>query len=97
MNRVAYALSKRPHIFSVMPLQTNLHEKILTLQRDDDLYKEVKDVIRQNTLTVPKFERFIVDNDELLRFKGLIYMPPNNELISLILNEARRAVYMDHP
>jgi hypothetical protein len=36
VKRVADALSQRPHIFSVMPLQTNLREKILTLQCDDD-------------------------------------------------------------
>ena len=36
VNRVEDALSRRPRIFSVLPLQTNLHEKILTLQRDDD-------------------------------------------------------------
>jgi hypothetical protein len=40
VNRVADALSRRPRIFSVLPLQTNLREKILTLQRDDDWYKK---------------------------------------------------------
>jgi hypothetical protein len=49
VNRVADALSRRPRIFSVLPLQTNLREKILTLQRDDDWYKDVKDFIGQNT------------------------------------------------
>ena len=42
VNRVADALSRRPRIFSVLPLQMNLREKILTLQRDDDWYKEVE-------------------------------------------------------
>jgi hypothetical protein len=68
MNRVADALSWRPRIFFVMPLQTNLREKILTLQ-----------------------------HDRLLRFRGRIYVPPNDELRSLILKEAHRAVYMAHP
>jgi hypothetical protein len=45
VNRVADALSQRPRIFSVLPLQTNLREKILTLQRNDDWYKGVKDFI----------------------------------------------------
>jgi hypothetical protein len=82
MNRVVDALSRRPHIFLVMPLQMNLHENILTLQRDDDWYKEVKDFIRQNTMMVPKFEGFTMDNDGSLRFKGQIYIPPNDELRS---------------
>jgi hypothetical protein len=80
-----------------MPLQTNLRENILTLQHDDDWYKEVKDFIGQNTMMVPRFEGFTFDDDGLLRFKNQIYVPPNDELRSLILNEAHRAVYMAHP
>jgi hypothetical protein len=45
VNRVVDALSQRPHIFSVLPLQMNLHEKILTLQCDDDLYKDFESFI----------------------------------------------------
>jgi hypothetical protein len=70
VNRVADALSQRPHIFSVLPLQTNLREKILTLQRDDDWYKEVEGFIGQNTMMVPRFEGFTFDDDGLLRFKN---------------------------
>ena len=99
MNRVEDALSQRPHILSVLPLQTNLHEKILTLQRDDDWYKEVEDFIgkKQNTMMVPRYEGFTFDSDGLLRFGGWIYIPPNEELRMLILSEAHRAVYMAHP
>jgi hypothetical protein len=69
---VADVLSQRPHIFSVLPLQTNLHKKkrILTLQRDDDWYKKVDGFIRQNTMMVPRFEGFSFDSDGLLRFKN---------------------------
>jgi hypothetical protein len=97
VNRVADALSRRPRIFSVLPLQTNLREKILTLQRDDDWYKEVEGFIGQNTMMVPRFEGFSFDSDGLLRFKNRIYVPPNDELRMLILSEAHRAVYMAHP
>ena len=45
LNRVADALSWRPCIFSVMPLQMNLREKILTLQHNDDWHKEVEGFI----------------------------------------------------
>jgi hypothetical protein len=58
VNRVADALSQRPRILSVLPLQTNLHEKILTLQHDDDWYKEVEDFIGQNTMMVSRFEGY---------------------------------------
>ena len=76
MNQVADALSQRPRIFSVLPLQTNLREKILALQCDDDWYKEVEDFIGQNTMMVPRYEGFTFDSDRLLRFRGRIYVPP---------------------
>jgi hypothetical protein len=94
MNQVVDALSRRPHIFSVLPLQTNLREMILTLQCDDDWYKEVEGFIRKNTMMVPRFEGFSFDSDGLLRFKNHIYVPPNDELRMFILNEAHRVVYM---
>ena len=48
-------------------------------------------------MMVPKFEGFTVDTNGLLRFNNQIYMPPNDELRSLILKEAHRVVYMAHP
>ena len=65
VNRVADALSRRPRIFLVFPLQTNLREKILTLQRDDDWYKEVEGFLGQNTMMVPRFEGYSFDSDGL--------------------------------
>jgi hypothetical protein len=96
MNRVDDALSQRLCIFLVIPLQTNLCEKILTIQRDDDWDKEVKDFVGKNTMMVPRFVGFTLDN-RLLRFNNRIYIPLNDELRSLILNEDHRAVYMAHP
>jgi hypothetical protein len=51
----------------------------------------------KNTMMVPIFEGFTFDNDGLLRFKNQIYVPPNDQLRSLILSEAHREVYMAHP
>jgi hypothetical protein len=96
VNRVADVLSQRPCIFSMLPLQMNLREKIITLQCDYDWYKEVDDFIKQNTMMVPIFERFMLDNDGLLRFKNQIYVPSKDKLRSLILNEAHGIVYMAH-
>jgi hypothetical protein len=70
---------------------------ILALQIDDDWYKEVKDSIGQDTMMVPNFEGYSLDNDILLRYNGRIYVPPNDGLRNLILRKAHRAVYMAHP
>jgi hypothetical protein len=48
-------------------------------------------------MMVPRYEGFTFDSDGLLRFRGQIYIPPNEELRMLILSEAHRAVYMAHP
>jgi hypothetical protein len=88
--------SRGPRIFLVLPLQNNLRENILTLKRDDDWYKEVKDFIGKNTMMVPRFEGFTFDDNGLLRFKNQIDVPLNDELRSLILNKTNRAVYMAH-
>ena len=48
-------------------------------------------------MMIPIFEGFMFDDDGLLRFKNQIYVPSNDDLRSLILNEAHRAVYMAHP
>jgi hypothetical protein len=72
MNRVENKLSQRPRIFLVIPLKTNLREKILTLLVGDDWYKEVKDNIRQDTMMVLKFEGYTLDNDGLMRYNNKI-------------------------
>jgi hypothetical protein len=48
-------------------------------------------------MLVPNFDGFIMDNDGLMRDNNRIYIPPIDELRSLILNEAHRNVYMAHP
>jgi hypothetical protein len=97
VNRVEDALSRRPHIFSVIPLKMNLRENILALQIDDDWYKEVKANTGKDTMMLPKFEGYSLYNEGFLRYNDIIYVPPNDELRSLILSEAHRAVYMAHP
>jgi hypothetical protein len=55
----------------------NLCEKIITLQCDDDWYKEFKDFIGENKMMVTNLEEFTLEKYVLLRFKSRIYMPPN--------------------
>ena len=91
------ALSRRPRIFSVIPLKTNLREKLLDLQFKDTWYKEVSKSLREDEMRIPKYEEYSLNGDGLLRFWGRIYVPPNEDIRQLILNEAHRAIYMAHP
>jgi hypothetical protein len=97
INRVEDVFSQRPHVFLVIPLEINLRENILALQIDDDWFKEVKVNIEIDTMMIPRYERYSLDSDRLLIYNNIIYVPPNDELRRLILNEAHRAMYMDHP
>jgi hypothetical protein len=97
MNIVANVLIQIPHIFSVIHLKTNMWEMILALQIEDDLYKEFKANTRQDTMMVPNFEGYSLDNEELLRYNDIIYVPPHKKLRSLILRKSHRAFYMTHP
>jgi hypothetical protein len=80
----SHVLSQRLRIFSVISLQANLQENILTIQFDDGWYKEVKEVIKQDSMTVARFEGYTLDNDRLVRYNNQIYVPPNKKLRNLI-------------
>jgi len=63
---VADALIRRSRIFSVIPLKTNLREKLLELQMKDTWYQEVSKSLREDEMRVPKYEEYSLDNDGLL-------------------------------
>lgn len=66
VNRVADALSRRSWIFSLIPLKTNLREKLLELQFKDTWYQEVCKSLREDEMGVPKYEEYSLDNDGVL-------------------------------
>jgi hypothetical protein len=54
----------------MVPLQTNLRENILKIKHVDDWYREVKEFVEQDTMLVPKFQGFMVDNEGLLKYNN---------------------------
>jgi hypothetical protein len=96
VNKVVDAFSRTPCIFSIISLKINLQERILSLQIDDDWYKDVKNNIGQETMMVRKYEGYSLDNDRLLIFNKRICVQPNDELRILILIEEHQEVYMAH-
>ena len=77
---MVYALSCRPHVFSIMPLNMNLWEKILKLQLQDEFYKEVKFELEIEIIRTLKYEGYALNDDGLLWFYGRIYVPLNDEI-----------------
>jgi hypothetical protein len=96
VNRDANALSHRLRIFSIIPLKMNLRERGLSIQLEDDFYKEVKDNIENEVMQIPKYARHTLDKERPLRFNGRIFVPLNEEMHDLILQEAHKEIYMPH-
>jgi len=97
LNRVADALSRRPRIFSVIPLKVDLRERILNAQRNDSWCLEVRDWVCGKQGWKPKLEGYSCDDDGLVRFLKRIYIPQGEGIRELILNEAHRSLYTAHP
>jgi hypothetical protein len=56
----------------------------------------VRENIGQDSMMVSRFQGYYLDKDRLLRYNYHIYILPNEELKSLNLIKAHRAVYMAH-
>jgi hypothetical protein len=48
-------------------------------------------------MMVSRYEGYSLESDGILRYNGIIYVPPNDELRNLILNEDHQVVYMAQP
>ena len=68
LNKVADALSRRPQIFSVIPLKIDLRECILRAQDVDEWCKEVKVSLSGEGAKKNKVEGYSCDDDGMVRF-----------------------------
>ena len=50
----------------MIPLKTNLRERLLDLQFEDTWYKEVSKSLREDEMRIPKYEEYSLDSDGLL-------------------------------
>jgi hypothetical protein len=51
----------------------------------------------QQGILQQKIEEYKLNNDEILMYKGRVYVPNSNELINLILREMHNVPYVGHP
>lgn len=96
-NVVADALSRRPRIFSLVPIKVNLRNQVLEHLVRDSWYLKVRSGLESNRSKEPKFEGYDLEEEGILRFHGRMYIPDSGDLRSTILKEAHRAVYCAHP
>jgi hypothetical protein len=96
-NVVAYALSRRPHVFSLIPLKVNMREHVLTQLQGDSWYLEVTSNLQSGRQLDPMYEGYSLEEDGLLRYRGRMYIPESGDIRSIILKEAHRPLYCVHP
>jgi hypothetical protein len=94
---VADTLSRRPRIFSLVPLKVNLRERVLEQLQGDSWYLKVTSNLQSGRRLDPKYEGYSLETDGLLRYQGRMYIPENGDIRSIILKEAHRSLICAHP
>jgi hypothetical protein len=98
-NKVADALNIRVHEFhatTISMYQSDLKDRIIEATKSDLQYKELVAKLQQGNLQ-QKIEEYKLDNDEILMYRGRIYVPNSQELKNMILREMHNAPYAGHP
>jgi hypothetical protein len=98
-NKVADALSRRVHELhatTISMYQSDLKDRIIEAAKSDLQYKELMAKLQQGNLQ-QKIEEYKLDNDEILMYRGIIYVPNSQELKNMILGEMHNVPYAGHP
>jgi hypothetical protein len=84
-NVVVDALSRKPHVFSLVPLKVNLRERVLGQLLGDSWYLKVTSTLQSGRQLDPKYEGYSLEVDGLLRYQGRMYIPEGGDIRSIIL------------
>jgi hypothetical protein len=98
-NRVVDALNRRVHELhatTISMYQSYLKDRIIEAAKLDLQYKELVEKLQQGNLQ-QKIEEYKLDNDEILMYRGKIYVPNSQELKNLILREMNNVPYVGNP
>ena len=94
-NKVVNALSRRVHEFhstAISMYQSDLKHRILEVSKLDLQYKELVEKLQQRNLQ-QKIVEYKLDNDEILMYRGIIYVQNSQELKNMILREMHNVPY----
>jgi hypothetical protein len=96
---VVDARSRRVHEMhgtTISMYQSDFKDIITEAAKSDLQYKELVAKLHQGNLQ-QKIEDYKLDNDEILRYRGKIYVPNSQELKNMILREKHNVPYVGHP
>jgi hypothetical protein len=98
-NKVVDALSRRVHEMhatTIIMYQSNLKPRMIEAAKSDLQDKELVAILQQGILQ-QKIEEYKLVNDEILMYRGRIYVPNYRELKNMILREMNNVPYVGHP
>jgi hypothetical protein len=95
-NKVVDAVNKVVHATTISMYQSDLKPIILEAAKPDLQYKELVAKLQRGNLQ-QKIEEYKLDNDEILMYRGRIYVPNSQELKSLVLREMHNVPYAGKP
>ena len=78
-NKLEDTLSKKFHVVSINMYQTDLKAKILEVASNHKFILQVKEGLLASSVK-DKYEGYQIDEDNLILYKGRLYIPKNPKL-----------------
>ena len=98
-NKVVDALNRKVHEMHVVSLSTfqpDLRQHIINHTAEDEMYVQIKDDLQQQK-PEKKYEGYKLEEDELLIYKNIIYIPNVAYLSRIVMDQIHEAPYSGHP
>ena len=84
------------HVESLSTFQSDMRQQIVNHTAEDEMYVQIKDKMQQRSLE-RKYEEYKLEEDEILTYKNIIYIPNVAELRRIVIDEIHQAPYYGHP
>jgi hypothetical protein len=97
-NQVVDAIKMRAHkvhIATISMYMTDLKEKIVTTTNSDQIYLKIKETLKHGNF-LQKFSYYELKEDEILMYKGKVYVPNSGEMKNAMLKEMHNVPYAGH-
>ena len=98
-NKVADALSRKVHemhVASLSTFQPYLRQYIINHTIEDEMYVQINDKLEHKSLQ-KKYEGYKLEEDEILTYKNIVYIPNVGDLRRIVMDEIHQAPYSGHP
>ena len=84
------------HVASLSIFQLDLRQQIVNHTAEDEMYLRIKDKLQQQILE-KKYEGYKLEEDGIISYKNIIYIPNVADLRRIVMDEIHQAPYSSHP